>query len=742
MKRACFRLDSSRGLAGPQRLVGSLVRVGPATLSVLLGLAAIAWSSQAQAQAQKPRASPSSEASDEYAWLARDRAMNEGATLGGGVGLLHTQHAQGGAVGQFRVGFTTEYYSGGFLCTSAFPCPNPRNVGASGAAVPGTLQTDTTDHIGGRLSLSMQVLPWLEPYLSTVAFANSNAANRPSLLQVLGDSTLGAKAHAAFGSVFSVGGGFELLLVNGTGAVGLAGGGTGAKFRALATTDFRGLAKPLPFRISANATYALDNSGRVVEPTEANRGTPITRIERFGLGINRVDHFDVAAGTEAFLGQETIRPFVEYHVAIPVNRQDYRCRPNNPSFDKCLANDKVAPGSLTLGGRFFPWKRGFNLLLALDVGVSGVTTFIEEVKPEGPWMLYLGAGWAFDTQERPAVIKERVVERAVAAVNPAGRKIRGFIHEEGKSGGVPGAVIAWDNHPDFTSLVSFPDGHFTTHEVDEGAYLFGIKAEGFKLGQCSTSVVRLATPQARPGDPLSKGEVQLDCALVALPRVGALVGRVRDAETSLPVLNATVKLVDASKRESTLTTDQNGAFRVPELPPGESQITVEADGYLGLTEKVEVKPLHDNSAELVVNKRPKIANVTLGKSEIFIKQQVQFAVDSAVILPESTALLAEIADVFGKNPRVKRVEVQGHTDTTGTPERNIPLSQERAAAVVAWLNAHGVGGDRMVATGYGQTKPLVPNVTAANRAKNRRVQFMITEQDAALPSVVGPKSKP
>ena len=48
---------------------------------------------------------------------------------------------------------------------------------------------------GGTLTLSMQVAKWLDTYLATSALANSNPANRPTLLQVLGDSTLGAKAH-------------------------------------------------------------------------------------------------------------------------------------------------------------------------------------------------------------------------------------------------------------------------------------------------------------------------------------------------------------------------------------------------------------------------------------------------------------------------------------------------------------------------------------------------------------------
>jgi len=686
-------------------------------------------------------------------WEERDRKMNEAATLTGGVGLLHTQHAQGGAAGQFRVGFTSEFFSAGFLCSTQYPCL--RSDGR-------TFTQDSTDHIGGRLTLSMQVLKWLEPYLATSAYANSNAANKPALLQVLGDSVLGAKAHGGIGKVLHLGGAFELGLVNGTGAVGLSGGGTSAKFRALGTVDLRGLAKPVPLRFSTNLTYVLDNSGAVVQDTEKARGAPITRIERFGLNINRVDHFDIHVGAELFAAQEKVRPFIEYRIAIPVNRQNYLCKQNNPSKDKCLALDPVAPSTFTLGGRFFPWKRGFNLLAALDIGVTGTSDFIEEVAPTPPWMLYIGAGWAFDTVDRPPVVKEVMVEKPVA-VKPAGRKIRGFVHEEGKAEGIPGAIISWDNHSELTSLVTGGDGRFTTHELPEGPYVFGVKADGYKQAQCTTTIVRPAQPPAvqpfgapaRPGQPgalpppsppsappPAGGDVQLDCAVVALPRVGTIVGRVRDADTQA-VVTATVKVVDSQKKELSGASDSNtGAFRFEQVGPGEGTVTVDAEDYLAFTEKVDVKPRQDNTVDVLLKKRPKNANVTVGKGEIIIKQQIQFAVDSAVILPESTGLLTEIADVLIKNPRIKRVEVQGHTDHTGTPEHNLKLSDDRASSVVMWLTSHGVAGDRLVAKGYGQTKPLVPNVTAANRAKNRRVQFIIQDQDPAPAGGDKPLGKP
>jgi OmpA-OmpF porin, OOP family len=650
----------------------------------------------------------------------RDKKLDEGSVLTGGVGLLHTQHAQGGAAGQFRVAFTTEYFSAGFLCSTDFPCPNPQD--RNGPPV----TDDSSDHIGGRLSLSMQVLKWLEPYLATSAFANSNPANRPSLLQVLGDTTMGAKAHGALSPIFHVGGAFELWLVNGTGAVGLDGAGTSAKLRGLGTADFRAAEKPIPLRVSTNLTYVLDNSGEVVNGTERERGTSISRIERYGLNINRVDHLDVHLGAELFVSKERVRPFLEYQMAIPINRQGYECRDPNPSRDKCLQNHTLVPSSLTFGGRFFPWKRGFNLLVAFDVGISGVGTFIEEMRPTPPWMFYAGAGWAFDTVDRPPVVRDRFVDRPVVA---GGRRIRGFVHEAGRQEGIANAIVAYDNHPELTRLATGEDGRFTTHDLLAGPYVFSVKAEGYKIGQCSTTLA--GPPPGAPASTQAGGEVQLDCPVEALPRFGSLVGHVKDAEAGGSVPSAALRVVDATKKEQAGATDATGSFRFEQIGPGEAHVTADADGYLATTETVDIKVRQDNKVEIALRKKSKTPLVTVQAKEIIIKQQIQFASDSAVILPESNGLLTEIADVLVKNPRIHRVEVQGHTDNTGTAERNKQLSEDRANAVVAWLTSHGVARDRLVGRGFGQSKPIVPNVTPTNRARNRRVQFIIIDQDPA-----------
>jgi outer membrane protein OmpA-like peptidoglycan-associated protein len=72
--------------------------------------------------------------------------------------------------------------------------------------------------------------------------------------------------------------------------------------------------------------------------------------------------------------------------------------------------------------------------------------------------------------------------------------------------------------------------------------------------------------------------------------------------------------------------------------------------------------------------------------------------------------------------------VEGHTDNTGTDKVNQKLSQDRADSVKAYLVQAGVASSRLDATGFGASKPLVPNVGARNKARNRRVVFTIVEQ--------------
>jgi outer membrane protein OmpA-like peptidoglycan-associated protein len=118
--------------------------------------------------------------------------------------------------------------------------------------------------------------------------------------------------------------------------------------------------------------------------------------------------------------------------------------------------------------------------------------------------------------------------------------------------------------------------------------------------------------------------------------------------------------------------------------------------------------------------KPKASLVDVAKTTIRLKAPIQFAPGTSVLAPESNAVLGELADALVRNPGIKRIEIQAHTDEPGTPEEAADLSNRRANAVRDWLIHRGVAGDRLIARGMGKTKP-------------RRIDVNILERDDIKP---------
>jgi outer membrane protein OmpA-like peptidoglycan-associated protein len=115
-----------------------------------------------------------------------------------------------------------------------------------------------------------------------------------------------------------------------------------------------------------------------------------------------------------------------------------------------------------------------------------------------------------------------------------------------------------------------------------------------------------------------------------------------------------------------------------------------------------------------------------GTARTVILEGVTFATGKAELTDESRAILTNVAQSLVANPEV-RVEVAGHTDNTGGRRTNMRLSQARADAVKDFLEANGVGADRITARGYGPDTPVASNRTAEGRAQNRRVELKRTD---------------
>ncbi len=113
--------------------------------------------------------------------------------------------------------------------------------------------------------------------------------------------------------------------------------------------------------------------------------------------------------------------------------------------------------------------------------------------------------------------------------------------------------------------------------------------------------------------------------------------------------------------------------------------------------------------------------------QIVIVKPVFFATNKDVILAKSFPVLQSVADALKASPQIKKVRVEGHTDDRGKVDYNVDLSDRRAKSVMKWLVEHGIEQGRLEAQGFGPKKPVAENKTEAGRAKNRRVDFLITD---------------
>jgi outer membrane protein OmpA-like peptidoglycan-associated protein len=119
------------------------------------------------------------------------------------------------------------------------------------------------------------------------------------------------------------------------------------------------------------------------------------------------------------------------------------------------------------------------------------------------------------------------------------------------------------------------------------------------------------------------------------------------------------------------------------------------------------------------------SNVQISGNQIELNESVFFGSNRAEILDQSLPLMDEIAKLLLEHTELSKIVVEGHSDNSGGHNHNLALSKQRAESVVKALVTRGVAIDRLRAEGYGPDRPLVPNDTTENRAKNRRVQLRI-----------------
>jgi outer membrane protein OmpA-like peptidoglycan-associated protein len=197
-------------------------------------------------------------------------------------------------------------------------------------------------------------------------------------------------------------------------------------------------------------------------------------------------------------------------------------------------------------------------------------------------------------------------------------------------------------------------------------------------------------------------------------------GQVTDKKT-LQGLSSTVELTDlASKQVITkIQTDETGHYLVT-LPLGKDYaFTINRKGYLFYSDNFLMSGLpHDTTYEKNIALQPIEANASVVLNNIF------FDVNKSELKPASQAELDMLVLLLNENPTVK-IEISGHTDNAGKPADNLVLSNNRAKAVVNYLVSKNIAPARLVAKGYGETKPVADNKTEQGKALNRRTEMKV-----------------
>ncbi len=295
----------------------------------------------------------------------------------------------------------------------------------------------------------------------------------------------------------------------------------------------------------------------------------------------------------------------------------------------------------------------------------------------------------------------------------------------------------WSKPENLGSSINTPDfdAYFTIPASGEWAYLVTSTA-----GKGKADIVRVKFQSQTPppvqvpptiaestGQPpvVQTAQVPTQEPSAKSNSVVLLTGKLLDAKTKKVPANARIiyeSLPDGTEL-GTATPDPNtGEYKIV-LPYGKKYgIRPEIDGYVGKAQNLDLSKLGNggylelNDRDLLVTKIEEGAKVALNN--------VFFETAKATLQTESFPELNRVVELMNKQ-KAMIVEIDGHTDSDGTDEANQKLSQDRAESVRTYLLSKGIPENRVVAKGFGESRPVASNDTPEGKQQNRRVEFVI-----------------
>ncbi|GAA4357669.1 hypothetical protein GCM10023185_22580 [Hymenobacter saemangeumensis] len=192
-------------------------------------------------------------------------------------------------------------------------------------------------------------------------------------------------------------------------------------------------------------------------------------------------------------------------------------------------------------------------------------------------------------------------------------------------------------------------------------------------------------------------------------------GRVLDAFTRQPLPQAQLRVGPAGS-EQELPLSLQGSFSYAVAPGSSYAYHARLPGYLDADSTLAAGP---GTVDRDILLRPLTIGATLPL------KNVQFEQGESVLLRSSFPALDKLVALLKDNPSLT-IELRGHTDNVGPPEKNVLLSEQRVATVKAYLVRRGIAADRITGLGLGGTQPMASNEQEETRRLNRRVEFRVT----------------
>jgi outer membrane protein OmpA-like peptidoglycan-associated protein/outer membrane protein assembly factor BamB len=203
-------------------------------------------------------------------------------------------------------------------------------------------------------------------------------------------------------------------------------------------------------------------------------------------------------------------------------------------------------------------------------------------------------------------------------------------------------------------------------------------------------------------------------------------GKVRDQITRRPLsgsVEATTRFQDGTiaRTQSSFT---GGSFEINIPREGETDLIISSKGFtfetITLPDEEAIDDLSKEGLDLTLSRTRRGEQIRL--------YSIHFELGRANLEPTSIPTLRKIHEMMAENPGIK-IEIAGHTDTSGSEEFNMRLSELRAEAVASWLIQNGIPSIRIITKGYGDTKPIADNFTFEGRRKNRRTEILVLDTD-------------